>query len=152
MKIALFPGSFDPFTVGHRDILTRALPLFDKIHIGIGNNTQKKYCYSMEKRLASLKDYYSDEPRISIGSYDGLTVGYCSEVGAKFIIRGLRNTTDFEYEKSIAQLNLEMGDVETIFIISAPEYAPISSTIVREILKYNGDVTKYIPKGMHYDW
>jgi len=150
MKTALFPGSFDPFTIGHQDILMRALPLFDHIHIAVGNNSQKKYCYSPELRIGVIRKAYAGEDKISVGAYDALTITYCREVGAGFILRGLRNTTDFEYEKSIAQLNFQMGNIETVFLMSSPEYAHISSTIVREIKRYDGDISRFLPEGMQY--
>lgn len=146
-RIAVFPGSFDPITVGHVDIVERALPLFDKIIIAVGVNTQKKYLYALETRLSWLKKVFKDEVKIEIASYHGLTINFCKERHAKYILRGIRSAADFEYEKTIAHLNNAMDtDLETILILSKPELSSISSTIVREIIKGNGDVSKFVPK------
>ncbi|MFT4969471.1 MAG: pantetheine-phosphate adenylyltransferase [Chitinophagales bacterium] len=145
-KIAVFPGSFDPITVGHEDIVKRALPLFDKIIIAIGVNTQKKYLYSLETRLQWLKDVFGDDPKVEITSYEGLTINFCKEKKADYIVRGIRSSADFEYEKTIAHLNNAMEEtLETILILSKPELSSISSTIVREIIKGKGDVSKFVP-------
>lgn len=146
-RVAVFPGSFDPITVGHVDIVERALPLFDKIIIAVGVNTQKKYLYDLETRLAWLKKVFKDETKIEIASYQGLTINFCKERKATYILRGIRSAADFEYEKTIAHLNNAMDtDIETILILSKPELSSISSTIVREIIKGNGDVSKFVPK------
>lgn len=145
-KIAVFPGSFDPITVGHVDIVKRAIPLFDKIIIAVGVNTQKKYLYDLETRLQWLKESFGDEPSIEIDSYEGLTINYCKRKNARYILRGIRSAADFEYEKTIAHLNNAMDEnLETILILSKPELGSISSTIVREIIKGNGDVSKFVP-------
>ena len=147
MKIAVFPGSFDPITVGHVDIVKRSLNLFDKIYIAIGVNTNKRALFDIEKRKQWLNDIFKDYSQIEIVEYGGLTVDFCKEKGAKHIIRGLRNNKDFDYEKDIAQLNFELnGGVETMFLLTQPKYAHISSTIVREIIKFDGDVTGFVPK------
>ena len=146
-KIAIFPGSFDPITIGHVDILKRTLPLFDKIIIAIGENSQKKYLFSLEQRLSWLKEVFKNEPKVEIDTYEGLTINYCKKVNAKYIVRGIRSAADFEYEKTIAHLNHAMEEsVETVLILAKPELGSISSTIVREIIKGNGDVHKFVPK------
>ncbi len=146
-KIAVFPGSFDPITVGHVDIVNRALPLFDTIIIAIGVNTQKKYLYSLEQRMNWLLDTFGSEKKIEISSYEGLTINFCKAKNADYILRGIRSAADFEYEKTIAHLNNAMYEtIETILILSKPELSSISSTIVREIIKGNGDVSKFVPK------
>lgn len=148
MRKAVFPGSFDPFTLGHLDIVTRALPLFDEIVIAIGINADKKYMFSLEERLAFIKDTFYDSPKVKVQTYQGLTVAYCQEIDAKFILRGLRNTTDLNFEQSIAQTNLSIGGVESVFLVSSPEVANISSTIVRDIMRYNGDYTTLVPEAV----
>jgi len=150
-RIAVFPGSFDPITVGHVDIVSRALPLFDKIIVAIGENTQKKYLYPIEQRLAWLEKVFQNSPKVEIGHYKGLTVNYCKEVNANFLLRGLRYASDFDYEKTISQLNKIIGDdLDTVFFISDPKYAHISSTIVREIIKGGGDVSAFVPSEIEY--
>lgn len=147
MKIALFPGSFDPVTKAHVDILERSVNLFDKVYVGIGLNSTKKPFIAPEKREQMLKAVFADEPRIEVVVYEGLTVGFCKQIGADYMIRGIRTVSDFEYEKAIAQINHELEpEIESIFIVSKPGYSSISSTIVREILKYKGDVSQFIPK------
>ena len=146
-RIAVFPGSFDPITIGHLDIVRRSLPLFDEIVVAIGNNSAKKYFFPLAKRLELLKNIFKEEDKVSINAYEGLTVDFCKSENAQFIIRGLRSSTDFEYEKTIALFNKELkGGVETIFMASSPQYSHISSTVVREILKYGGDVSLFVPK------
>lgn len=147
MKIALFPGSFDPVTKAHVDIVKRSVGLFDKVYIGIGANSTKPGFLSIEKREQMLRAVFHTEPKIHIVAYDGLTVNFCKSIGATYMIRGIRTVSDFEYEKAIAQMNHSlMPDIESIFIVSKPGYSSISSTIVREILRYNGDVEQFIPK------
>lgn len=148
MKKAVFPGSFDPFTLGHLDIVTRALPLFDEIVIAIGINADKKYMFSLEDRQAFIKETFRDNPKIKVQTYQGLTATYCQEIGAKFILRGLRNTTDYNFEQSIAQTNLAIAGVESVFLVSTPIVANISSTIVRDIMRYNGDYTSLVPEAV----
>jgi len=146
MKIALFPGSFDPVTKAHVDIVKRSVDLFDKVYIGIGTNTGKAGFLSIQKREQMLRAVFADEPRIHIIAYEGLTVDFCKSINASFMIRGIRTVSDFEYEKAIAQMNHSLApDIESIFIVSKPGYSSISSTIVREIMKYNGDVSQFIP-------
>lgn len=147
MKIALFPGSFDPVTKAHVDIVKRSVGLFDKVYIGIGDNSSKKGLLPIEKREQMLRAIFENEPRIHIVAYEGLTVDFCKSIGAGYMIRGIRTVSDFEYEKAIAQMNHALApDIESIFIVSKPGYSSISSTIVREILRYNGDVSQFIPK------
>ena len=147
MKIALFPGSFDPVTKAHVDILQRSISLFDKVYIGIGLNSNKKPLLMPEKREQMLKAVFADEPKVEVIAYEGLTVAFCKQIGANYMIRGIRTVSDFEYEKAIAQMNHALEpEIESIFIVSKPGYSSISSTIVREILKYNGDVSQFIPK------
>ncbi|QKJ29538.1 pantetheine-phosphate adenylyltransferase [Mucilaginibacter mali] len=146
MKIALFPGSFDPVTKAHVDIVKRSVGLFDKLYIGIGANSTKPGFLPIEKREQMLRAVFQDEPRIHIIAYEGLTVNFCKSINATFMVRGIRTVSDFEYEKAIAQMNHALApDIESIFIVSKPGYSSISSTIVREIMKHNGDVSQFIP-------
>jgi len=145
-RIALFPGSFDPITKGHEEIIKRNLNLFDKIIVAIGVNADKKYMFPLEERKAWIKQTFAFEDKVEVADYSGLTVGFCKEVGATHIIRGLRNAEDFQFESSIAQMNRQLAPgVETIFLVTSPEYSAFSSTIVRDIIRNNGDVTKFIP-------
>ncbi len=146
MKIALFPGSFDPVTKAHVDIVKRSLSLFDKFYIGIGVNSSKTGLLSVAKREQMLRAVFEHDPRIHVVAYEGLTVDFCKSIGAAYMIRGIRTVSDFEYEKAIAQMNHSLvPEIESIFIVSKPGYSSISSTIVREILRYNGDVSQFIP-------
>lgn len=145
-RTALFPGSFDPITNGHTDIISRGLTLFDKIIIGIGKNSKKKGLFPIEKRKEWLEDLYKDEPRIAIEIYSGLTVRFCESKNIQFILRGIRNSLDFEYEKTIAQLNNDLNNgIETVLLVSNLANLHISSTIVREILINNGPVSSFVP-------
>jgi pantetheine-phosphate adenylyltransferase, bacterial len=145
-KIAVFPGSFDPITIGHVELVKRAIPLFDKIIVAVGINSQKKYLFPLEKRLQWLEDVFSEEDKVSVDSFTGLTAHFCQKVEANYLLRGLRNASDFDYEKTISQLNNIVGvGLETIFFISRPQYSHISSTIVREIIKGHGDASPFIP-------
>ncbi|MFL2625369.1 MAG: pantetheine-phosphate adenylyltransferase [Candidatus Marisimplicoccus sp.] len=149
MKIAVFPGSFDPITLGHVDIIKRSLKLFDKIIIGIGENKDKKYMFSSAKRTEFVYETFQNEKNIVVIPYEGLTVNFCKKNDAKFIIRGLRNPADFEFEKSIALTNRKINnDVETVFVLTSKEYSFISSSIVRDLIKNNGDFKLFIPKGI----
>ncbi|MFN7116521.1 MAG: pantetheine-phosphate adenylyltransferase [Saprospiraceae bacterium] len=145
-KIAVFPGSFDPITIGHMDIVQRALPLFDQIYVAIGVNSQKQYLFGLEQRLEWLKAVFQSEPKIVVDQFENLTAHYCMRIGAKYLIRGLRNASDFDYEKTISQLNNIVGHgIDTVFFISQPGYSHISSTIVREIIKGGGDASPFLP-------
>ncbi len=151
-KIALFPGSFDPFTKGHENIIDRALPLFDSIIIAIGRNSSKGSFFSLEKRLAMIEHLYKNEPKVKVDHFDGLTVNYCKEAGAKYILRGLRTASDFEYERAIAQTNRKMDpEIESVFLLTTPELTPINSTIVREIIRHGGDYSLFLPEGINPD-
>ena len=146
MKIAVFPGSFDPITVGHIDLIRRAAPLFDRVIVAVGINAQKKYLFSLEQRLEWLEAVFDDDDHIEVDSFTGLTVHFCKKINARYLIRGLRNSSDFDYEKTISQLNNIIGDqIETVFFISRPEFSHISSTIVREIIKGHGDASSFLP-------
>ncbi len=145
-KIAVFPGSFDPITVGHADILERALPLFDRVFIALGNNYEKKYLFTVDKREEWLKNIYGSNDKLKVIRYDGLTIDFCRRVSAHYIIRGIRTSADFEFERMIAQMNSQMAsEIETVFFISRPEYSHISSTVVRDIIRNKGDYKKFVP-------
>ncbi len=146
MKRAVFPGSFDPLTLGHTDIIDRALPLFDEIIIAIGTNSTKKYMFSLEQRKEFINKTYSDISKIKIDTYEGLTIDYCKKNDIDFILRGLRNPADFEFEKAIAQTNRKMSKIETVFLLTSADTSYISSSIVRDILKNKGDVSLLVPK------
>lgn len=147
MKIALFPGSFDPITIAHVDIVTRSLPLFDKIVVGIGLNSSKQNFLSAEKREEIVKSIFASNPGVEVQTYQGLTVDFAKKIGANYMVRGVRSAADFEYERAIAQINKTMMPAaETIILLSRPEYSAISSTIVRDILRNNGDVSQFVPK------
>ena len=146
MKIAVFPGSFDPITVGHVSLVKRALPIFDKIIVAVGVNSQKQTLFDLDKRLEWLKAVFQKEPKVEIAQFEGLTAHFCNKIGAKYLLRGLRNASDFDYEKTISQLNHIVGnDLETVFLISLPAFSHISSTIVRELIKGKGDVKLFVP-------
>lgn len=145
MKRALFPGSFDPFTIGHLDIVKRGVKIFDEIVIGIGTNSEKNYMFSLEQRLAFIEACFSDEPRVRVATYSGLTVNFCKEIKADFILRGVRNNGDFEFEKAIARTNRHMSKIETVFLLTSAETSYISSSIVREIIRNKGDYSTFIP-------
>ncbi len=147
MKICVFPGSFDPITKGHYDIVKRAIPLFDKLYVAIGENSTKQYLFSLEQRKAWLEEVFQDEPKVEVASYQGLTADFCQQVDAHYLLRGLRNASDFDYEKTISQINHIVGEgIETVFFIAQPAYSHISSTIVREVIKGKGDVSSFVPK------
>ncbi len=145
-KTALIPGSFDPITIAHVDIIKRSLSLFDKIIIGIGANSTKEGFITLEQRKIMINAVFSDESKIEIKVYNGLTVNFCKEIGAQYMVRGIRTVSDFEYEKAISQMNHALTpEIDTIFILSKPGYSSISSTIVRDILRYKGDVAQFVP-------
>ncbi len=150
MKRAVFPGSFDPITLGHVDIIERGLELFDEIVVAIGVNAGKQYMWSLEERLSFIRKTFADNPKIKVATYEGLTVDFCKDLNAKFLLRGLRNSLDFSYEKSIAQTNELMGGIESVFIISSPNASHISSTIVRDIARYGGDIRSLVPEAVTY--
>lgn len=146
-RICLFPGTFDPITLGHVDIITRALPLFDKIVVAVGINAGKTPMFSAEQRQLWIEDIFKDEPRVNGAVYEGLTVDYCREIGARFILRGIRYVSDFEYEKTIADANRTMDPgLETIFLTGEPKYTSVASTIVRDILRNGGNASPFIPE------
>lgn len=146
-RICLFPGTFDPLTLGHTDIIDRALPLFDKLVIGIGRNSNKKPMFSEKQRLKWLKEIYRDDPKVEALAYDGLTVDCCRKVGANFILRGIRYVNDFEYEKAIADMNRSIEpDIETIFLTCLPQFTSVASTLVRDVLRNGGDVSQFLPE------
>lgn len=149
MRIAIYPGTFDPVTKGHEALVHKAIPLFDEIIIAIGHNSKKQTYFSLDQRKTWLKTVFKDYPQVKIETYDSLTVNYCKEKGAKFILRGLRSTIDFEFEKSIAQANNALNpDIETIFLVSEPGLSAVSSSIVRDIHKHGGDISPFIPSGI----
>jgi len=148
-RIAVFPGSFDPITRGHVSIIRRALPLFDKMIVAIGENGEKKSFFPLERRMEWLNHIFGHEPRIVISTYSGMTIDFCRRENAKFILRGLRTSADFEFERSIGQMNKLMHpDIETVFFLCAPEYASVSSSIVRDIIRNGGDVKQFVPEGL----
>ncbi|MEO6488449.1 MAG: pantetheine-phosphate adenylyltransferase [Ferruginibacter sp.] len=145
-SICLFPGTFDPVTFGHTDIIERALPLFDKLIIGIGRNTNKAPMFSEEQRLSWLNEIYKNNDKVEAIAYDGLTVDCCKQIGATFILRGIRYVNDFEYEKAIADMNRSLADnIETIFLTCLPQYTSVASTLVRDVIRNGGDVSKFLP-------
>ena len=144
MKRAIFPGSFDPFTKGHEAVVRKSLDLFDRVIIGVGVNTSKKYMFSLEKRIEHIKSLFSDSDKITVQSFHTLTVNFCKEINATHIIRGLRNSNDFQYEKSIAHMNFDISGIETVFFLTDQQYAAISSTIIREIYKNNGSIESFV--------
>ena len=146
-KIAIFPGSFAPFSVGHQSIVDRALPLFDKIVIAIGINSEKNQYFTIEERMQWITSVYGKNPKIKVKRYEGLTVDFCKKEKANYILRGLRDSHDFKFEKNIAQINKELNNsIETIFIITPPELSHISSSIIRDVIQNGGDVKKFVPK------
>ena len=145
-RIAVFPGSFDPFTIGHESIVCRSLHLFDEIVVAIGKNSTKANMFSLDQRFQWISDIFKDVPQVRVISYEGLTVDFCKEIGARFILRGLRTSSDFNYERPIAQMNKALADeVETIFVTALPEHVAISSSIIRDIVRNGGDASPFVP-------
>ncbi len=148
-RICLFPGTFDPVTLGHTDIINRALPLFDKVVVGIGINAAKNPMFTAEQRKLWFEEIYKDEPKLTVETYDGLTIKFCQSIGARFILRGIRYVSDFEYEKTIADANRTMdASIETIFLTGEPKYTSVASTIVRDILRNGGDASPFLPEAV----
>ena len=144
-KIAVFPGSFDPFTIGHASIVTRGLPLFDEIVIGVGINESKRSLFSHEERVQAIREHYRNEPKVRVVSYNDLTIDLARREGAKFILRGLRSVKDFEYERDIANMNHRLSGIETILLFTEPQFSSISSSVVRELIAFGKDVTEFLP-------
>lgn len=148
-RIAIFPGSFDPFHIGHESIVRRALPLFDKIIIMIGYNVNKKSFFDIENRMKWIKQVFNGIDKVEVRIHDGLTVDFCKQVGAAYILRGLRTSADFEYERAIAQVNKKMHpEIETVFLLTLPEHTPINATIIRDIVLHGGDASQFLPKDL----
>lgn len=148
MKRALFPGSFDPLTLGHFDIIKRGLKLFDEVVVAIGINADKNYMFSLEERQRFIKEAFKDEPKVKVTTYKGLTIDFCKEIDAQFILRGLRNPADFEFEKAIAHTNRKLSRIETVFLLTAASTSYISSSIVRDVIRNNGDYTVLVPESV----
>jgi pantetheine-phosphate adenylyltransferase len=148
MRRALFPGSFDPITLGHYDIIKRGVKLFDEIVVAIGINAEKKYMFTVEERQHFIEDSFKDEPRVKVVTYRGLTVDFCKKIDAEFILRGLRNPADFEFEKAIAHTNRKMSKIETVFLLTAAKTSFISSSIVRDVIRNGGDYTMLVPESV----
>jgi pantetheine-phosphate adenylyltransferase len=149
-KIAVFPGSFDPFTIGHEGIVRRSLALFDEIIIAVGANALKKSYYSVETRKTMISRVFTDEPKVKIDHYEGLTVDYCRKNGANYILRGLRTAADFEFERAIAQVNKALAyNIESVFLLTVPEHSPINSSIVRDIIRSGGDASQFVPAAIN---
>jgi pantetheine-phosphate adenylyltransferase len=145
-RIAVFPGSFDPITKGHESVILRAVPLFDQIIVAIGANAEKKSFFTLDQRLGWIKDVFSGEPKITVMPYQGLTVDFCRKVNAKFLLRGLRTSADFEFERSIGQINKQLDpNIETVFLLTAPEYTALNSSMVRDIIRNGGNPGPFIP-------
>ena len=149
-KVAVFPGSFDPFTVGHESIALRALTIFDKIIIAVGYNASKKSFFTLEQRLAIIRKVFENEPRIEVISYEGLTVDLCKRIKVNNILRGLRTSADFEFERAVGQVNKAMhSELETVFLLTAPEHTSVNSTVIRDILLHHGDPSQFLPKSIN---
>ena len=147
-KIAVFPGSFDPLTLGHLDVIQRGITLFDRLIIAIGVNTDKKYMFSLEERLEILRETFQDEPKISVHTYSGLTVDFCKDIKANFILRGIRNPADLEFEKAIAHTNRKISEIETVFLLTSSGKSYISSSIVRDVIRHGGDYSGLVPEAV----
>jgi len=151
MRKAIFPGSFDPFTLGHLDILKRSLLLFDEITVGVGKNINKKTMFTENQRISFIKDCFKNEPKIKVESYEGLTINFCKKIGANFIVRGIRNDGDFEFEKAIARTNRKLSKIETVFLLTSAKTSFISSTIVRELIINKGEYQLLVPSSVKID-
>ncbi len=148
-RIAIFPGSFDPFTIGHESIVRRAVPMFDKIYIMIGYNANKKSFFPIEKRMKWINQVFKDDPKVEVRVHEGLTVDFCKEVNAHYILRGIRTSSDFEYERAIAQVNKKMHpEIESVFLLTLPEHTPINASIIRDIVMHGGDASMFLPRGL----
>ncbi len=148
-RIAVFPGSFDPFTLGHESIVNHGLKIFDKIVVAIGSNSSKKTLFSLEKRKELIYKIFDNNPRVEVGSFEGLTIDFCKQVNANFLLRGLRTSADFEFERAIAQVNKTLwSEIETVFLLTAPELSAVSSTIVREVWIHKGPVRQFVPEAV----
>ncbi|WP_308993001.1 pantetheine-phosphate adenylyltransferase [Mariniflexile litorale] len=148
MKRAIFPGSFDPLTLGHYDIIKRGITLFDEVIVAIGVNSDKKYMFTLDERKAFIEKAFADEPQVKVLTYKGLTVDFCKEIDVEFILRGLRNPADFEFEKAIAHANRSLATIETVFLLTSAKTSFISSSIVRDVIKNHGDYTKFVPNSV----
>ena len=148
MKRALFPGSFDPITLGHYDIIKRGVHLFDEVVVAIGINSEKSYMFSLEERQHFIEEAFKDEPKVKVTTYEGLTINFCKHIKAQFILRGLRNPADFEFEKAIAHTNRKLSNIETVFLLTAARTSYISSSIVREVIRNNGDYSVLVPESV----
>ena len=148
MKRAIFPGSFDPLTLGHYDIIKRGVTLFDEIIVAIGVNSSKKYMFSLEERKDFIEEAFKDEAKVKVMTYEGLTVDFCKSIDVNFILRGLRNPADFEFEKAIAHTNRDLAPIETVFLLTSANTSYIASSIVRDVIRNNGDYTKLVPKSV----
>jgi len=148
MKRAIFPGSFDPITLGHYDIIKRGVTLFDEIIVAIGVNSDKKYMFTVEERQKFIEDTFADETKVKVMTYEGLTVDFCKKIDVEFILRGLRNPADFEFEKAIAHTNRDLAPIETVFLLTSAKTSYIASSIVRDVIRNNGDYTKLVPKSV----
>lgn len=146
MKRAIFPGSFDPFTVGHESIVLRGLDIFDEIVVAVGVNADKRCMFPTERRVEFIETVFADRPQVSVSTYEGLTVDFAKEIGCSHILRGLRTSADFEFERAIAQVNRQMTGIDTVFLLTTPEHTPINSTIVRDILRHGGDASLFLPQ------
>ena len=150
MRRALFPGSFDPITLGHYDIINRGVKLFDEVVVAIGINSEKKYMFSLEQRKHFIEEAFKNEPKVKVVTYEGLTIDFCKEMNIDFILRGLRNPADFEFEKAIAHTNRKLSKIETVFLLTAARTSYISSSIVRDVIRNNGDYTKLVPNSVKF--
>lgn len=149
-KVAVFPGSFDPITKGHENVIKRAIPLFDKIVVAIGENSDKKSYFDLRDRIQWIEEVFSDSPTVIVKTYSGLTVEFCKQMEARYLLRGLRTSADFEFERSIGQINKRLyPDIETVFMLALPEFTPITSSIVRDVHRHKGIILEFIPTSIH---